>query len=152
MIVILEANESFGAQWTAYAAITCLVLTVILCTLLFFKFTNNVKIALILIGFIIVLWSAAICFMCCREPYFNYYLFLGFVILEDFSTIIACIYVKRFKLVVIIVLISLSTAFLITGAVLFFLDMIELKYSILIGGFWNTTVALLALVFASSLK
>ncbi|CAH8866039.1 unnamed protein product [Trichobilharzia szidati] len=152
MIVILEANESFGAQWKAYAAITCLVLTMILCILLFFKFINNVKIALILIGFIIVLWSASICFMCCRRPNFKCYFLLGFVIVEDLLTIIACIYVKRFKLVVIIVLVSLSMAFLITGAVLFYLYMREMKYSELAGGLWNTAVAILVLVFASSLK
>ncbi|CAH8865855.1 unnamed protein product [Trichobilharzia szidati] len=152
MIVILEANESFGAQWTAYAAITCLVWTVILCVFLFLVFKNNLRISLILIGIIIVLWSAAICFMYCQGPDIKCYFLLGFVILEDLLTIIACIYVKRFKPVVIIVLISVSIAFLITGAVLFFLDMRQLKYSELIGAFWNTTVAILALVFASSLK
>ncbi|CAH8865837.1 unnamed protein product [Trichobilharzia szidati] len=128
MIVILEANESFGAQWKAYAAIACLVLTMILCALLFFKFTNNVKIALILIGFIIVLWSAAICFMCCREPNF------------------------KFKPVLMIVLISLSTTFLITGSVLFYVYFSDMRYSELAGGLWNTYVVIMALVFASSLK
>ncbi|CAH8865827.1 unnamed protein product [Trichobilharzia szidati] len=102
MIVILEANESFGAQWTAYAAITCLVWTVILCVFLFLVFKNNLRISLILIGIIIALLSAAICFMYCQGPDIKY--------------------------------------------------MSQLKYFELIGGFWNTTVAILALVFASSLK
>ncbi|CAH8821804.1 unnamed protein product [Trichobilharzia szidati] len=152
MIAILEANESFGAQWTAYAAITCLVWTVILCVFLFLVFKNNLRISLILIGIIIALWSGAICFTYCRGPDFKCYFLLGFVILEDLLTIIACIYVKRFKPVVIIVLISVSIAFLITGAVLFFLEMRQMKYSELAGGLWNTAVAILVLVFASSLK
>nr|CAH8821238.1 unnamed protein product [Trichobilharzia regenti] len=70
----------------------------------------------------IVLWSATICFMCCKTADFNCYFLLGFVILEDVLTVIACIYFRRFKLVVMIVLISLSVAFLITGTVLFYLD------------------------------
>ncbi|CAH8867559.1 unnamed protein product [Trichobilharzia szidati] len=52
MIVILEAYASSATEWKYYAAIACVVLAVILCILLFVKFTNNVKIALILIGFI----------------------------------------------------------------------------------------------------
>ncbi|CAH8867547.1 unnamed protein product [Trichobilharzia szidati] len=147
MIVILEAYESFATEWKAYVAIACLVLTMILCTLLFFKYTNNVKVALILIGFIIVLWSGAICFMCCRKPDFKCYFLLAFVIVEDLLTIIACIYVKRFKLVVIIVLESLSATFLITGAVLFYVYFSDMKYSELAGGFWNTAVAIVSSQF-----
>ncbi|CAH8865851.1 unnamed protein product [Trichobilharzia szidati] len=124
----------------------------LLCILVFVKFTNNLKIALILIGFIIVLWSASICFMCCQGPDFKCYILLAFVIVEDLLTIIACIYVKRFKLVVIIVLETLSTTFLIIGAVLFYVYISEMKYSELAGGLWNTGVVILVLVFASSLK
>nr|CAH8821240.1 unnamed protein product [Trichobilharzia regenti] len=79
----------------------------------------------------IVLWSATICFMCCKTADFNCYFLLGFVILEDVLTVIACIYFRRFKLVVMIVLISLSVAFLITGTVLFYLDLILVFVSLL---------------------
>nr|CAH8865230.1 unnamed protein product [Trichobilharzia regenti] len=100
----------------------------------------------------IALWSAAINFVCCKMADFNCYFLLGFVIQEDVLTIIAFIYVRRFKLVVMMVLISSSMAFLVTGAVLIYLDTGERKYSELAGGFWNTAIATVALVFVSLLK
>uniref|UniRef100_A0AA85J466 Uncharacterized protein n=1 Tax=Trichobilharzia regenti TaxID=157069 RepID=A0AA85J466_TRIRE len=107
-------------DWHGYACAGCLVMIVLLCLLLFFKFRNNLPVALILIGIIIVLWSTNIVFICCDFQQKIWCILLVFIVLGDLTTIIFCIIIKRFKQQVMQFLLSLSALFLITGIILFF--------------------------------
>nr|CAH8865710.1 unnamed protein product [Trichobilharzia regenti] len=101
----------------------------------------------------LALWSANIYFTCCNmHNNSECYFLIGFITLEDLLTIIFCVLIKRLKKTVVTVLLSMSTAFLITGVVLFFVDRNNHLLSELAGGFWNTSVAILALLYASFLK
>nr|CAH8822045.1 unnamed protein product [Trichobilharzia regenti] len=117
---IIQVAKSSSMHWHGYAFSGCLVLIVLLCLLLFFKFRNNLPVALILIGIIIVLWSTNIVAICCDFEKKYWCILLVFIILEDLITIIFCIIIKRFKQQVMLFLLSLSALFLITGLILFF--------------------------------
>nr|CAH8865716.1 unnamed protein product [Trichobilharzia regenti] len=140
-------------EWIDYAQVACLVMALALCILHFFKFRSNLKLALTLIAITLALWSANIYFTCCNmHNNSECYFLIGFITLEDLLTIIFCVLIKRLKKTVVTVLLSMSTAFLITGVVLFFVDRNNHLLSELAGGFWNTSVAILALLYASFLK
>nr|CAH8819956.1 unnamed protein product [Trichobilharzia regenti] len=148
----LRVGENSGFGWRGYATITCIVLIMILCIIPIFTFRNNLKISLFLIGIIIVLFSANICFVCCKELGSECFILLGFIVLEDVLTIIFCILTRRFKPAVSIVLLYLSMAFMTTGWVLLALGRKQGILIYLVAGFWNTSLVLAALDFASSLK
>ncbi|CAH8865255.1 unnamed protein product, partial [Trichobilharzia szidati] len=135
MAVYSQVAKNLSVDWNGYAVVGCLVLIVLLGMLLFYKFRNNLPVALMLIRIIIVLWSTSIIFLCCDFKQGNWYILLVFIILEDLLTIIFCYFIRRFKQRVMLFLLSLSTVCVITGIVLFFVA--------------NGKVAL---VFASSLK
>ncbi|CAH8865213.1 unnamed protein product, partial [Trichobilharzia szidati] len=118
MAFLSQVAENPGMYWRGYAVVGCLVLIVLLCLLLFYKFRNNLQVALMLIGIIIVLWSTNILFICCDFKQGNWYILLVFIILEDLLTIIFCIFIKRLKLVVMIITMILSAVYVITGVVL----------------------------------
>ncbi|CAH8865905.1 unnamed protein product, partial [Trichobilharzia szidati] len=119
------------------------VLAVVLCLLDFFKFRSNLKIALILKAITLPLWSGNIYFMCCKmKIQLECNIIIGFIILEDLVASIFCVFTKRFKQIVDTVLLSISTAFLIAGVVLFFVDQNSELLSALAAGFWNTSVVI----------
>uniref|UniRef100_A0AA85J1X9 Uncharacterized protein n=1 Tax=Trichobilharzia regenti TaxID=157069 RepID=A0AA85J1X9_TRIRE len=145
--------EDHQEAWVDYVAVSCWALIVLLSLLLFFKFRNNLPVALFLIGIIIVLWSANIFSMCCNKYEKNCFILLGFIVLEDLLTIVFCFFTyKRLKLKVIIVMMLLSTAFVITGIVLFFLGKDDPMFFEITGGFWNTALDMVAIGIASFLK
>nr|CAH8865088.1 unnamed protein product [Trichobilharzia regenti] len=139
-------------RWQQYATIACMVLIVILCIILFLKFSNNIKVALVLTGIIIVLFSANIFIVCCENPGSECFTLLGFILLEVLLTIIFSILTRRFKRAVNIVMMSLSAAFLITGFALYFVKLGDNFWMQLAGCFWNSALVVVLLAFASSLK
>nr|CAH8865044.1 unnamed protein product [Trichobilharzia regenti] len=63
----LLVGETSGFCWREYSTITCIVLIMILCIILILTFRNYLKISLFLIGIIVVLFSANICFVFCKS-------------------------------------------------------------------------------------
>nr|CAH8865056.1 unnamed protein product [Trichobilharzia regenti] len=132
-------------RWQQYATIACMVLIVIqkMCIIIFLKFSNNIKVALVLIGIIIVLFSANIFIVCCKDSGSECFILLGFILLEDLLTIIFSILTRRFKQAVNIVMMSLSAAFLITGFVLYFVKLGDDFWMQLAGCFWNSVLVVI---------
>ncbi|CAH8865241.1 unnamed protein product, partial [Trichobilharzia szidati] len=123
----------------------------LLILLLLFKFRTKLSVALVLIGIIVLLWSAQIILMCCnfRQPC---YILIGFVILEDFLTIIFCSLTRRFKKGVAIAILCISVACFVVALSTIYVGRLGPISIELAGGILNTAGDLLAVLLASFLK
>ncbi|CAH8865833.1 unnamed protein product [Trichobilharzia szidati] len=154
-------------------AIICTPFVVALCITLFFRFRHKFLVACLLTGILLSLCSAFICLTICRGLIsmcvLACSLFIGFSVLEDILKIAFIFLTRRLKVKVLISLWGLSLASLIVAIILIFVNCdknvcnknlgesfknAELLNicTVISGGFFNTAVSLIAVIFADMLK
>uniref|UniRef100_A0AA85J6J0 Uncharacterized protein n=1 Tax=Trichobilharzia regenti TaxID=157069 RepID=A0AA85J6J0_TRIRE len=114
-------GEMIQSEWKDYAALSCQAVNVLLILLLGLKFGTKLSVKLVLIGMMVFLWSAEIILMCCDFQK-SCYILIGFVILEDFLTIIFCSLTKRFKKGVTIALLCITVACFVVALCMIYIE------------------------------
>nr|CAH8865418.1 unnamed protein product [Trichobilharzia regenti] len=136
-------GEMIKFEWQDYAAVACLGVNLLLFLLLGLKFRTKLSVALVLIGIMVLLWSAEIILMSCefKQPC---YILIGFIILEDILTIIFCSLTRRFKKGVAIALLCITVACFAVALYTINVGRLGPISTVLAGGILNTAVDLVS--------
>nr|CAH8865722.1 unnamed protein product [Trichobilharzia regenti] len=129
---------------------------VALITILLLRFKLKFLVVCVLTAILLSLSSACIVLAVCENVKLNEAIgcpiLIAFTVLEDVLTIIFIFLTKRLNLKVVIVLWSLSLASLVTATVLIVVGCDEDVCAVLEGGFFNSLLSLITVIFADLLK
>ncbi|CAH8821874.1 unnamed protein product [Trichobilharzia szidati] len=137
-------------------AIICILVAVALVSILFFKFKHKLLVTRLIIAILLSLCSACICLAVCGKSELTDEiwcpLLISFTILEDIVTIIFIFLTRRLKMKVEIALWTLSLVSVVIAIVLTVVGCDKNICAVIAGGFFNTTLSLITIIFADMFK